>query len=450
MALDLILDDYPIKSRPISSKEAADIGFLFYRDYFSFDENEEPDHFKVKYKSYFSFAYNDKTVNASGRFVGYAGSLFNQSEDDVGYLMCDMFKGVDVYVTANSFCTRNKREMKYLINLQNMVIDIDGHNSSLSANSLNEHIEKLEKKLVNRIKVKPNYINHTGRGLQLWYCFTPCSVLYADCVKSCISALCDEIEGIMSELGETELSIDRPSSLKINGLYRLPFSYNTNAACFGYGYLLHNEVLHIKELHAKISKKKYSNGKIAKEKYRDAQIRAFSKDCTKKKPKKTENMDYTPLLSHRKAFIEHLFATRDITVGSRNYMLFAAYATFYALYGEADAQELAHNLNDNLAVPLLTSELHTIFKSVAKKPYKYSVSGFFKLVEATPDERKWYQKGSKSSRLLKAQQKRNDKIERDRKIHEMALNDVNITDIARELGVTRQTVYNVINRGFPL
>ena len=110
----------------------------------------------MEHKSYFPFAYNDKTVNE--RFVGYAGALFNQGTDDTSF--DEPFpKDVDIYICANSMKSGYKRTIDNLVNIQNLVIDIDSHDSKLSVEALNEHILEFEEKLLDKLIVKPNVIN---------------------------------------------------------------------------------------------------------------------------------------------------------------------------------------------------------------------------------------------------------------------------------------------------
>ena len=108
-----------------------------------------------KYRSYFPFAYIDRTINE--RFVGYAGSICNQDYEDTSF--DDTFpQDVDIYMCANGMKSGHKRTLDNLINIQNLVIDIDSHESNLSIDELNEHIVKFEKELKKRLIVKPNLI----------------------------------------------------------------------------------------------------------------------------------------------------------------------------------------------------------------------------------------------------------------------------------------------------
>ena len=62
--------------------------------------------------------------------------------------------------------------------------------------------------------------------------------------------------------------------------------------------------------------------------------------------------DYTPCLIHRKKFMEYLFKTRDIQVGSRDIMMFAMYSTVVKLLEKEDARAYCIELNDTFEKPL--------------------------------------------------------------------------------------------------
>ena len=169
----------------------------------------------------------------------------------------------------------HKRTIDNLINIQNLVIDIDSHDSNLSIEELNEHIIEFEKQLKKKLIVKPNLINRTGRGIHLWYYIEPCHVSLSKICLSVIDMLCAHIEDIMTELNETELTLDKASSLKLNGLFRLPFSYNTKAKRWSECSLLHEDLQSIKKFRKKLLRKGYSSD--------------YFVDYTPKKKKKERN-----------------------------------------------------------------------------------------------------------------------------------------------------------------
>ena len=190
LTTDRELDEFD-EMRYLNCTEAEHLTALFLREY-------------SKYKSYFPFAYNDKTINE--RFVGYAGALQNDDWSDSSF--DEAFpQDVDIYICANGMKSGYKRGFDNLINIQNLVIDIDSHDSALSMDDLNEHILKFEEELLKKLIIKPNLINRTGRGMHLWFCIEPCHVALSKICLSVVDMLCSHIAEIMQELNETELSI---------------------------------------------------------------------------------------------------------------------------------------------------------------------------------------------------------------------------------------------------
>ena len=387
------------------------------------------------YYSYFPFAYNDKT--AGERFVGYAGAIKSNDIQD------DSFdnpfpKGVDVYICPNGMKSPYKRTAENLINIQNLIIDIDSHQSKLSIDKLNEHISDFESKLIDRLIIRPNFVNRTGRGLHLWFCIEACHVSLNKICMSVIDMLCTDIEQIMKSLNEEELSIDRASSMKLNGLFRLPYTYNTKAKRWGEGYLIHEEICNINELQKRLTEKgfksPYFSSKKKKKKVGSSKYK-FSD--------KIKNNDYTPCLIHRKKFIEYLLSTREIEVGSRDIMMFAMYSTVVMLMSREQAQEYCTELNATFKKPLHTYELRAIFKEIDKKRHRFTVQKFFGFVNATEEEKAWFNK--LTIKEQRKQKKRNAKIERDNKVKDMRANGLSIVAIGKEMNLSRPTIYKILN-----
>ena len=61
--------------------------------------------------------------------------------------------------------------------------------------------------------------------------------------------LCKHIEQLMKELDEIELSLDRTASLKLNGLFRLPYTYNTKAKKWSEGRWIHDDYPNVNQLY---------------------------------------------------------------------------------------------------------------------------------------------------------------------------------------------------------
>ena len=423
---DRKLDEFDEK-RHLTCTQIDHLFYMIYRD--------------TEYRSHFPLAYNDKTVNE--RFVGYAGAIYNK-DDDYAFFDEPFPQDVDIYICANGMKTPYRRGIDNLINIQNLVIDIDSHDSALTIDELNEHIEAFEKKLTKKLIVKPNLINRTGRGIHLWYFLEPCHVSLSKICLSVIDMLCTHISEIMAELNETELTIDKASSIKLNGLFRLPYSYNTKAKRWSECTMLHEDLQDINKFRKKLLKKGYKSNYFVdyagktKKKSSGKKINAGKYQFS---PKINTN-DYTPCLIHRKMFLEHLFETRDGKVGSRDLMIFAMYATLIQLFERDDAQARCIELNDFFEEPLSHSKLYEIFKDVDRKRYKFTVHRFLDLINATDEERAWYHKLSVKEERKKARRKA--KEERNAKVKELYAQGHSVMAISKEMNLSRPTIYKII------
>ena len=403
-----------------------------------------------KYQSFFPFSYNDKTVGE--RFVGYAGALQNDDWSDASF--DEAFpQDVDIYICANSMKSGHKRGIDNLINIQNLVIDIDSHDSALSMDDLNEHILKFEKKLLKKLIIKPNLINRTGRGLHLWFCIEPCHVALSKICLSVVDMLCSHIAEIMLELNELELSIDKASSLKLNGLFRLPYTYNTKAKRWSECRLIHQNYPNINKIRKKLLSKGYSSEYFidypkkskAKKKSKAELANDYLLDRLFKKYRYASDIstnDYTPCLIHRKNFLEQVILSRGGQKGTRDLLMFALYATVIGLFEKDDAQAYCEEWNSRFAEPLKTSKLCEIFKDVDRKRYKFTVKKFLDLINATDEERALYHKLS-----VKETQKRErheKKQERNRKVKELHEQGLSIVAISKEMKLSRPTIYKIL------
>ena len=417
-----IKTDKETEWRELSITPINNLIFLMFRD-------------DTDYHSYFPFAYNDKTNE--GRFVGYAGAIKSDDIED------DSFdnpfpKNVDVYICPNGMKTPHKRTSENLINIQNLVIDIDSHQSEQTIEALNEHIKSFEQKLINKMIIKPNFANRTGRGLQLWFCIEPCHVSLNKICMSVIDMLCIHIEQIMKSFNEEELSIDKASSMKLNGLFRVPYTYNTKAKRWSDGCLIHEEIRNINELQKELNENGFKSPYFASQKKK----KKVSSSKYKFSQKIKDN-DYTPCLIHRKKFMEYLFATREIEVGSRDIMIFGMYATVVMLMDTEQAQEYCTELNFTFKNPLHPYELRAIFREIDKKRHRFTVQKFFDFVNATEEEKAWFNK--LTIKEERKQEKRKAKIERNRKVGELLEQGVTIVEISKEMHLSRPTIYKILN-----
>lgn len=394
-----------------------------------------------QYESFFPFAYNDKTV--SEKFIGYAGAMKSNNIPDDSF--DEPFPmDVDIYICANGMKSGHKRTIDNLINIQNLVIDIDSHESKLTMDELNEHILEFEEKLLNKLVLKPNLINRTGRGMHLWFCIEPCYVGLSKICLSVVDMLCSHIAEIMQELNETELSIDRASSLKLNGLFRLPYTYNTKAKRWSECNAVHWDFPNVNDLRKTLLSNGYKSDYFVeskgKGKWKNFKKRINSSQYHFSDKIKTNN--YTPCLIHRKMFLEQVILSRGGKKGSRDLLMFALYATVIWLYDKDDAQAYCEGVNRTFEEPLKDSKLWEIFRDVDRKRYKFTVMKFLDLINATDDERALYHKLSVKEENKKERHKK--KAERNRKVKELHEQGLSIVAISKKMNVSRPTIYKIL------
>lgn len=410
-----------VETRGLTITEYEHLCFLLYRS---------------EYKSFNVVSMIDKTGDED-KFVGHAGVICSQDYDKAIELD-DFTINADLYICPNGSAVPHTRKSEYIVNIQNFVIDIDAHNSTLTTEELNEHINEFETKLLDGLIVKPNYINHTGRGLHLWYCFQPCYKTMKKIVDSTIDMTIQHIKELMNE--EEILQLDSPSSFKLNGLFRIPYSYNTKAKMWSFGNMIHDELPNINDIRNTLKQAGYKSNYFEDKKQKS--------NYNPKKIRKTipigEVEDYKPCLIKREKFMYHIIQERQIQEGQRDIVLFAMYSVLSKLYNKEDARELLERINSNFTKPLNEAEVISICCEIERKNHKFTNERFLHFVQATEEERAWFDKCKNRKRDVVAKQKRDAKQERNEKILQCHIYGMNITEISKMFNVSRPTVYSVL------
>ena len=213
--------------------------------------------------------------------------------------------------------------------------------------ALNEHFLKFEGKLLKKLIIKPNLINKKGRAMHLWFCIEPCHVALSKFCLSVVDMLCNYIAEIMQELNQTELSIDKASSLKLNGLFHLSYTYNTKAKCSSECCSIHQDYPNNNKLRKRLLSKGYTSeyfidysiGTVEK-KLRMEKDKDIMLDILFKKYQYASGIsanDYTPCLFHRRIFLERMILSRGGKKGAKDLLMFALYATAIGLFEKDDA-----------------------------------------------------------------------------------------------------------------
>ena len=214
----------------------------------------------------------------------------------------------------------------------------------------------------------------------------------------------------------------------------------TRAQRWAEGRMIHEELPNINELKEILNENKYKSryfGEKERKKASPTIPRRFQFV-----PELKDN-DYTPCLIHRKKFMEYLFKTRDIQVGSRDITMFAMYSTVVKLLEKEDARAYCIELNDTFDEPLRYGELLAIFKEIDKKQHRFIVEKFFEFVNATKEDRAWFYKvTNKEKRREAKREEKAKKYEQGKELHEQ---EMSIVAISKALNISRPTIYQLVD-----
>lgn len=434
----------PVETREFTCEQIQIIQFLLCpHDTIVYDWDNIPEFLEKDYRFFIPFAYRDGTEQ--GHFVGNCGFIYSNG-DSADCLCEDVPMEIDIYCCPNGFKKPHRNEDN-LVCIQNLVIDLDCHGDSLSMPDLHKLIMALKPKIIQSLPIKPNFVHCTGRGLHLWYCIEPCNLLLKPQCLSAVSMLCDMVKQRLADLPEANLEVDRGASMRLSGLFRLPFTYNTKAKRWSTGVLLHKRRPNI----IKLIKSLYRYGfrcydfspESVKEKIASDSHQRQQRYISANKIKASHLLkkgDYTPCFLYRKKALEAIIETTGVSEGNRERFLFAYYCVMCNLYGDDEAQEALLTLNDSLESPLPFSEVRHIIHSYDKKQYRFTDEKFFRFIgQPKPD---LPHEPTQKELRKRAVQLRKKKRDEDVLSHYAAGKP--IAAIARDLGYSRTTVYKII------
>ena len=412
---------------------------------------------ETEFTSYFIYSCTDKRKDEKAK-MKYAGACKNTDFDEG--LADDLPENVDIYICPNGMVLPSRRRRRDLISIQNLVIDIDAHNADMTIEELNNHINNFKKQLMEKLNIKPNFIHHTGRGLHLWYCIEPLHESLDYAALAVIDMLCKHITEIMEELEENILEIDKKATMNLNGIFRLPYTYNTKAKKWSTGELIHETIPHVNQLkdkliglgfnseHWKTKKQKdYEKSKSIYQTYKAAEEKKKKEEQNEKlktiwAQKRIDDMqkDYLPCINHRLNFLDYLLRNEHIKDGRRHNTMLVLGATLIRKYDSATTWQMLYNYNKMIDPPLTIRELNDICKEVEKKTHKFKTETFLCYIKPTSEELKEFYKNTKT----KKQRKREAKKEKYKKVVELFLDGESKSAIARKLNLSRPTVIKII------
>lgn len=394
------------------------------------------------------------------RRKGTAG-LYNLSRRNIDELaefvpQMHISSRLDYYITANSF-SGVKRENDGVFALHNIVVDVDCH-----GNDVEETPAELAQTFVwlcsrdlwtTGIMPEPNSVVMTGRGVQLWWAINPISVKLEWIYRRIQSWIMDGLEDLIDEnVGRLKgLSIDRKASSNLAGWFRLPLTRNTKAKRWG--------TLQIRRAD------RYSHQDLL-----DVIPEGYKPRMDQSRVAVGEQISYLPLaasdpdvlqngtsiMARRVYQLIRLRALRNAPAGaeSRDLLCLFVYCSLLADYEPAEAWRRLLAFNAGFKEPYKTKVLRRKMSHAAAKKYKISNAKLIEYLKITDTEQDAIglhpagavktEKQGKTQNYTRDMLRRAAREDRNMKILTLYFSGHSKAAIARELGISRNTVLKVV------
>ncbi len=356
----------------------------------------------------------------------------------------------DYYITANTVAGIKRRKNE-LFGLQNIVIDIDCHENDRHYYNVSSLIQAFiwrSKRDLWEAGVipAPNSIVRTGRGVQLWWAIKPCyggrdyeiSRYHHKKIKN---NFINHIKKLLAEYEEELEGLEVcGASSNLVGYFRLPYTYNSSANCYSSLDILHTQRFDQREL-----------TKLEAPEIED--VIDTSAIVTKYIP--MQETDREILKSFQSTGVQrvmHLIKLRNLRnneagAETRNFFNFSVYNALRMTFNHREAMVHLESFNAGFKEPMTKRELRNCISSAKdKEGYKYTNAKLIELLGITPEEQraiglvaypnKRFSKPNASRDAVRKALKN----DRDNKIIEMLNQGVSQAEIARELGIGKNTV----------
>ena len=366
-------------------------------------------------------------------------------------MMIHASQRLDYYITANSV-SGTSRTKDGLFGLQNIVVDVDCHEEGMDAREAVEaFLWRARRDLWSDGTLPmPNSIVRTGRGVQLWWAIVPCHVscqFHYDQIKV---GILDNLEAMLDEYPDLELTLDRSASMNPVGYFRLPGTYNTAAKRYGSFEILRTERYNTHELAEYISPLPREERPSRASQSRSVAVPMQECDII------VLHNNYSTGANRVMQLIK-LRNLRDNEVGAetRNNLCFSVYNALRMSYDHDEAMERLRAYNEGFKQPMTERELEqTICAAKRKGGYKYKNESLIELLDITEEEqdiigmhpfhgtyKPWSHAKPNATRDAVRKARRDD---RDDKIIALYQEGVSQAETARRLGISRNTVARVL------
>lgn len=325
----------------------------------------------------------------------------------------------DYYITKNSFYA-DKRSSECLFSLDNIVIDIDSHDGTLTPVEIEYNIRKLLFLLSFSYENQfpfPTAVVFTGRGCHLWLHIDSISSKLLFLYKVVVNHFCDVLSVIIAD-NDIDLSVDYTASLNAVGIVRMPFSFNSVNAAFVTAECYPECSYNIDDL--------ISEYDISKNQIKIAPVPADVVPVSS---------DYRNLMFKRIRFIERYCVLHNFDlVGCRNNVLFLYYNCCCQVY--SDAVERTEKLNSKFLDSL--GDLSYIYNTVNKHFYKFTDMTFMEFLGLSEEEKTMYSNADRDEKRKLSKEDRN------KQIYQLAVAGIKQADIAERVGCGIATVKRVL------
>lgn len=359
----------------------------------------------------------------------------------------------DYYITANTVVGKRRRK-EDLFGLQNIVIDIDCHNTREVSALTRAFIWRSKRDLWDTgVIPTPNTIVYTGRGIQLWWAIVPCyggrgydvSRYYHEQIKN---TLLDHIEAMFDEYVEEldGLGVDRGASINPVGYFRLPCTYNSKTQTQGSLEILHTKRYDQRELIKMDKPTLETRSEVAHGETKHIPMQETDRFLLR-------NIQFVG--ARRVMQLINLRNLRDNESGSemRDYFNFSVYNALRMSLDHQEAMLRLAMFNAGFKEPMTDRELENCVCSAKDiNGYKYTNAKLIELLEITPEEqhaiglfpytRKQRSKPNASRDALRATLRE----DRDQKILKLIKEGTSQAETARILGIGKNTVGRVLKR----
>lgn len=374
---------------------------------------------------------------------------------------------LDYYITANSF-SGVERKAESLFSLHNFVVDVDLHTTATDSieelavppdfdtqEELFDHlIYRLNRDLFQSTDApSPTSIIYTGRGIQLWWHIKPVSIKCRPWCREIHAVILSAIKAVMSEYPEfASLKIDGGASQNEAGYFRLPGTMNT-AVNKPVTIVSSNPLSHDTHTLIKWAKQwKQENPPIQ---MKSAPTESFSGRYTDSDIYILKNLYTTGFFRVRQMIQLRLLRDNDVGEETRNNMCFIVYNALLPALGHDKAWDKLLAFNAGFKQPLTEKELHQTIDTARKKNgYRYKNETLITFLAITQKEQEAIGLYAPSGPFTpfarvapnasRDASRKTIKENRNAKIRELDTQGCSRAQIARTLGIDRDTVAAVL------